>query len=123
MNDEPIQPPFLKFLEAGSARGGFETDDILAAFLPLMKQTHAAHGSGLVAPLNGTADLSQTADGHLMFAPAKAGPPEKNTAKVQELQSPASRAMEIVAESRRKEKSIPYEQYRATRLKRTRPRG
>jgi hypothetical protein len=29
----------------------------------------------------------------------------------------------IVSESRRKEKSIPYEEYRATRLKRSRPRG
>jgi hypothetical protein len=29
----------------------------------------------------------------------------------------------LVAESRRKEKSIPYEQYRAQRLKRTQPRG
>jgi len=29
----------------------------------------------------------------------------------------------LVSESRRKEKGIPYEQYRATRLKRTRPHG
>jgi hypothetical protein len=29
----------------------------------------------------------------------------------------------LVSESRRKEKGIPYEQYRATRRKRTRPRG
>ncbi len=29
----------------------------------------------------------------------------------------------LVAESRRKEKSVPYEQYRAKRLKRTLPRG
>ncbi len=29
----------------------------------------------------------------------------------------------LVSDSRRKEKSIPYEQYRATRTKRTRPRG
>jgi hypothetical protein len=29
----------------------------------------------------------------------------------------------LVSESRRKEKGIPYQQYRATRLKRTRPRG
>lgn len=29
----------------------------------------------------------------------------------------------LISESRRKEKSIPYEQYRATRLKRERPRG
>jgi hypothetical protein len=29
----------------------------------------------------------------------------------------------LISESRRKEKAIPYEQYRATRLKRSRPRG
>jgi hypothetical protein len=29
----------------------------------------------------------------------------------------------LVSELRRKEKGIPYEQYRATRLKRARPRG
>jgi hypothetical protein len=29
----------------------------------------------------------------------------------------------LVSESRRKEKGIPYEQYRASRLKRARPRG
>jgi len=29
----------------------------------------------------------------------------------------------LVAESRRKEKSIPYEHYRTNRVKRTRPRG
>jgi hypothetical protein len=29
----------------------------------------------------------------------------------------------LISESRRKEKGIPYEQYRASRLKRSRPRG
>ena len=29
----------------------------------------------------------------------------------------------LVSESRRKEKAIPYERYRASRLKRTHPRG
>jgi hypothetical protein len=29
----------------------------------------------------------------------------------------------LISESRRKEKGIPYEQYRATRLRRIRPRG
>lgn len=29
----------------------------------------------------------------------------------------------LISESRRKEKGIPYEQYRARRLKRARPRG
>jgi hypothetical protein len=29
----------------------------------------------------------------------------------------------LISESRRKEKGVPYEQYRASRLKRSRPRG
>jgi hypothetical protein len=29
----------------------------------------------------------------------------------------------LISESRRKEKGVPYEQYRASRLKRTRPRA
>ena len=44
---EQTQPAFLSFLEAGVGQGGFETDDALAALLPLMKQTLAAHQAGL----------------------------------------------------------------------------
>src|SRR6266478_2714696 len=95
------QAPFVEFLEAGAAKGGFETDDVLAALLPLMKQVLAAHQAGLVAPLDGIEDLMVSEQGHLMFAPAKVRSPEKNTAKVDALQSPTSQAMEIVAESRR----------------------
>ena len=40
---EQNQPAFLQFLEAGVAKGGFETDDVLAALLPLMKQVLSAH--------------------------------------------------------------------------------
>lgn len=97
----PIDNPFLKFLESGIARGGFETDDTLAALLPLMKQVLAAHGAGLVAPLEGIQDLLITERGFVMFSPAKVGPPQKNTSKVEELQSPASHGVEVVAESRR----------------------
>ena len=52
-----------KFLEAGVAKGGFETDDVLAALLPLMKQVLAAHEAGLVAPLDGIQDLVVTEPG------------------------------------------------------------
>lgn len=96
-----IESPFLKFLEAGEAKGGFETDDVLAALLPLMKQVLAAHKAGLVAPLNDIQDLTVTEQGHLMFAPAKVSSPEKNAAKVEALQSPVSQAVEVVAELRR----------------------
>ncbi len=98
---EPNPPPFLKFLETGVSRGGFEADDALAALLPLMKQVIAVHEAGLVAPLDGLQDLILTEAGQLMFAPARVNPPEKNTGRLESLQSPVSSAMEVVAESRR----------------------
>ena len=98
---ELSQPLFLKFLEDGVTKGGFETDDVLAALLPLMKQVQAAHAGGFVAPLNGLADLSVAESGQLRFAPDKVHPPEKNPNKVEALQASASRAVEVVAESRR----------------------
>src|SRR5690349_3953902 len=93
--------PFLTLLEAGVAKGGFETDDVLGALLPLMKQVVAAHESGLVAPLDGVQHIIVTEAGHLMFAPDKVSPPEKNTSKVEALQQPLSAAVQVVAESRR----------------------
>ena len=98
---ELAQLPFLKFLESGVAKGGFEADDVLAALLPLMKQVLAAHEAGLVAPLNGIQDLVVTDARSLMFAPAKVNSPEKNTNKVEAIQLPISSAVEVVAESRR----------------------
>src|SRR4026208_1492147 len=92
---------FLKFLEAGTEKGGFETDDVLSALLPLMKQAHAAHEAGLVAPLDGLMHLSVSEQGHLMFDPAKATVPQKNLSRIEALQSPVSHAVEVVAESRR----------------------
>jgi predicted DNA-binding WGR domain protein len=98
---ESIEKDFLSFLEAANARGGFETDDALTALLPLMKQVLAAHETGSVAPLRGLADLRRAEGGSLMFVPEKAGPPQKNLAKIEELQSPVSRGVEVVALSRR----------------------
>ncbi len=98
---ERSEAPFLKFLEAGEAKGGFETDDVLAAVLPLMKQVLAAHEAGLVAPLDGIQDLFLAEQGYLIFAPTKVSSPEKNPAKVEALQLPVSRAVEVVAESSR----------------------
>ena len=101
MSDEVELPPFLRFLEDGVSRGGFETDDILAVLLPLMRQTLAAHDAGLVAPLSGIRDLLLTAQGTLGFAPEKAGPAQINSAKIEELQAPMSQGVEIVAQRRR----------------------
>ncbi len=98
---ESKAPPFLAFLQAGEAQGGFETDDVLASLLPLMKQVAAAHGAGLVAPLEGIQHLVVTDTGHLMFPPAEVNSPEKNTAKVEAFQTPVSSAVEVVAELKR----------------------
>src|SRR6266576_1769716 len=99
--NELAEAPFLAFLEAGIAKGGFETDDVLSALLPLIKQGQATHEAGLVAPLDGSKHLAIAEQGHLMFAPAQVSSPEKNTARVEALQSPVSEAVEIVGESRR----------------------
>ena len=90
-------PPFVQFLEAGVAKGGFEADDVLSALLPLLRQVAVAHETGLVAPLDGIADLTMNEAGQLAFTPARVQPPVKNARKIEALQSPASHAVEVVA--------------------------
>src|SRR5438132_13643847 len=65
------QSLFLKFLEAGIVKGGFETDDVLAALLPVLKQVLSAHQADLVAPLNGIEVLVVLEEGRLMSARSK----------------------------------------------------
>ncbi len=93
--------PFIKALEAGVAKGGFETDDVLATLLPLMQQTLDCHSAGLVAPLDGLREIIVTDGGQLNFVPDKAAPPTRNAGEVEKLQSPVSAAVEVIAESRR----------------------
>src|SRR5215467_5467629 len=76
--NELVEEPFLKFLDAGVEKGGFETDDALAALLPLMKQVHVVHQAAQVAPLDGVKHLALTEQGHLTFAADQALPPKKN---------------------------------------------
>src|SRR5579871_3951057 len=99
--DNATEAPFLKFLEAGVSKGGFETDDVLAALLPLMKQVLAAHRAGQVAPLDGVGELTIADEGHLAFEAAGAGAPRRNMSRVEALQSPVSHALEVVGEARR----------------------
>jgi len=92
--------PFLDFLRDGIARGGFETEDVLAAVLPLMEEVKAAHENGLVAPLEGTNAIFAS-ETHLFFEDATLAPPHKNSHRVQQIEQPASKAVEIVGEARR----------------------
>ena len=94
-------PDFLSFLRDGIARGGFETDDALATLLPLMKQVLEAHERGLVAPLDGFLDLLVTDEGFLSVRAGKGGrPPEKNISRIDLLQAPISRVVDVVAQTR-----------------------
>ncbi len=101
MNDPAVQSPWLRLLESGTAKGGFEADDVLAALLPLLRQVRSVHETGLVAPLDGLQDLQITEAGHVTFAPAQAKPPTKNSSQVESLQSTMSTAVEVVAQMRR----------------------
>jgi hypothetical protein len=66
---------FRDFQESGEERGGFETDDLLAAVLPLMEQVLGAHDRGRVAPLSGLEDLRVT-HGHVWYHEAAEREPE-----------------------------------------------
>jgi predicted DNA-binding WGR domain protein len=93
--------PFLAFLASGSEKGGFETDDVLAVMLPLMKQVLAAHQTAMVAPLCGVGDLIVGENGALSFAPEKLAPRKKNSGKIEAVQRPLMTAVQVVGQKRR----------------------
>ncbi|MBE2213010.1 MAG: WGR domain-containing protein [Opitutaceae bacterium] len=92
---------FAAFLQRGLEAGGFGTDDVLAAILPLLDQVARVHERGLVAPLDGVAAL-HVEHTHLWFEEAHAQPPRKNTARIEALQRLThGRGIEVVGEFRR----------------------
>ena len=94
-------PPFLALLHAALEHGGFETDDALRVFLPLCRQTQAAHEAGTVAPLRGVDALEVGADGTLGFDPARAEAPRQQRAEVERVQQPTvSGALHVAGRSR-----------------------
>lgn len=90
---------FTEFFSDRQATGGFSTEDTLAAFLPLARQVLETHLSGNVAPLAGLEAL-QVDEGRIWFADGQATPLRNNLAAVRPLEQPASRSVEILAESR-----------------------
>src|SRR5689334_13130872 len=91
---------FLNFLHAGLERGSFETDDALGALLPLMRQVLATHERCLVAPLEGLAALNLKDGKEFAFDETTAVPARRNNGRVEELQQPVSRAVEVIGEER-----------------------
>jgi predicted DNA-binding WGR domain protein len=98
MSEDP--PPFLAFLRRGCDAGGFGTDDVLGAMLPLLQQVHEVHQSGRVAPLEGIGAL-RVDDLRLLVDEARQSPVQKNGARVAELQKAGGGAIEVVGETKR----------------------
>ncbi len=92
---------FAIFLTQGLERGGFETEDVLAAMLPLMREVRAIHESGLVAPLRGLSAIRVREDRALGLASSIGVAPERNERRVRALLKPESRGLEVVGESSR----------------------
>lgn len=101
---------FTTFLQQGVARGGFETDDVLAAVLPLMREVLAIHERGLVAPLRGLAAISVTDERMIALVSLKGIPPERNEARLRDILAPASRGLEVIGEARRETDVDTFEQ-------------
>jgi hypothetical protein len=90
---------FHEFLRQRLEAGGISTEDALACFLPLVRQTAAAHQAGLVAPLQGTNDL-RVENGRLWFEEARRQQPRLNVPLVRSLEQPAAKAVEVLGEVR-----------------------
>src|SRR5688500_16576380 len=99
--NEPNENSFLKFLDAGIERGGFGTDDVLAAVIRVRREMLVAHAAGLVAPLKEIADLPVKHEGQMLFDSGKAESVKKNPSRIEQMQTLQSHALEVVGASRR----------------------
>ena len=90
---------FGAFLEERLRIGGFTTEDVLASFLPLVRQVVAAHEAKLVAPLEGIEQL-RVEGTRIWFEQGRLAKSRQNASRVRELLKPQSRAVEIVGHER-----------------------
>ncbi len=92
---------FTTFLTTGIERGGFETEDVLAAVLPLMREVLALHEKGDVAPLRGMSGIRVIEDRALGLLSPQGQPPERNDSRLRELLATQSRGLEVIGEAKR----------------------
>ncbi len=92
---------FTTFLTQGFERGGFETEDVLAAVLPLMREVVAIHATGHVAPLRGISSICVHDGRALGLASPSGAPALHNDSRLRELLGPQPRGLEIMGESKR----------------------
>lgn len=99
MNSAITEAPFIRFLNEGIERGGFETDDVLTTVLPLFEAVMAAHQEGMVGGLRELRGLVVGPTGELQLDASQIAPPVLAQSRVQEL-CPQRTGVEIVCEIR-----------------------
>jgi predicted DNA-binding WGR domain protein len=92
---------FTTFLAIGIERGGFETEDVLAAVLPLMREVLTIHERCDVAPLRGLSGLRVIEDRSLGLVSPVGVPSERNDSRLREMLATQSRGLEVIGESKR----------------------
>jgi predicted DNA-binding WGR domain protein len=92
---------FTTFLKSGIERGGFETEDVLAALLPLMREVLAIHEKGAVAPLRGLSAIRVIDECVLSITSDTGIPHKRNECRLRELMAPVGRALEVIGEAKR----------------------
>jgi predicted DNA-binding WGR domain protein len=92
---------FQEFLLARLESGGFSTEDVLASYLPLVRQVVETHGNGLCAPLKGLEQLR--VDGaSIWYESAGRVEPTTHSLKVRKLDRTRGGAIEVIEEQKRK---------------------
>ncbi|HEY2838770.1 MAG TPA: hypothetical protein VGJ26_06465, partial [Pirellulales bacterium] len=88
------------FLTQWIAAEGVSTEDVLAGFLPLLRDVINAHLAGCVAPLEGLNEL-RVEQHRIWFEEAKRQTPRSNAAGVSRIELQSRARVEILAEARR----------------------
>jgi hypothetical protein len=91
---------FNEFLRDRIDSGGFSTEDCLASFLPLVRDTLEAHAAGKVAPLEGVGQL-RVEGVRIYFEQAQRREPRSNFSAIQELDEGRHAPIEVASELRR----------------------
>lgn len=94
-------PLFTAFLNNGIERGGFETEDVLSALLPLMLEVIAIHETGGVAPLRGLGSITVHDDRTLGLTNTAGIPSTRNDSRLRELLPVVNHGLEVIGEAKR----------------------
>ena len=102
---------FEEFLQSRLTSGGFTTEDVLAAFLPLARQVAQAHADGKIAPLEGLENLKVSVS-TLWLEESRLQTPKLNRDRLQSLERADTAAIEVVNERRAESNQDDETEYR-----------